>query len=76
MRGLSLLLPFCERFTTDYDIHTSSLSFTGGLIWRLQLARKKGSWRETRMDLDEAGNAPTSLQRSAATFTTQGENGG
>jgi len=51
VRGLSLLLSSLNGFTADYGIHTSSLSFASGLIRRLQLARKKGSWRETMMDL-------------------------
>jgi hypothetical protein len=51
VRGLSLLLSSLNGFTADYGIHTSSLSFANVLIRRLQLARKKGSWRETMMDL-------------------------
>jgi hypothetical protein len=51
VRGLSLLLSSLNGFIADYGIHTSSLSFASGLIRRLQLARKKGSWRETMMDL-------------------------
>jgi hypothetical protein len=54
VRGLSLLLSSLNGFIADYGIHTSSLSFASGLIRRLQLARKKGSWKETMMDLGYA----------------------
>jgi hypothetical protein len=64
VRELSLLLSSLNGFIADYGIHISSLSFVGGLIRRSQLARKKGSWRETMMDLGYTGVADAAMDHA------------